>query len=107
MREAAAREAELLAGELSQRMQLVTAQLSERVEHLMDLQSMQAVDRGGASDDRERARGDEARGAGGAAARRGRASSAAAQHGSGLRSEGRAGARRGGDAAQQRRAAAD
>ena len=37
VRDAAAREADLLAGELTQRMQLVTAQLSERVEHLMDL----------------------------------------------------------------------
>ena len=37
MREAAGREAELLAGELSQRMQVVTAQLSERVERLMDV----------------------------------------------------------------------
>lgn len=34
---AATREADQLAGELSQRMQLVTAQLSERVEHLMDV----------------------------------------------------------------------
>ncbi len=42
VRDAAMRESDLLAGELSQRMQLVTAQLSERVEHLMDLQSMQA-----------------------------------------------------------------
>jgi hypothetical protein len=42
VRDAATRESDLLAGELSQRMQLVTAQLSERVEHLMDLQSMQA-----------------------------------------------------------------
>ncbi|HKW01931.1 MAG TPA: hypothetical protein VJN96_19040, partial [Vicinamibacterales bacterium] len=41
VRDAATRESDLLAGELSQRMQLVTAQLSERVEHLMDLQSMQ------------------------------------------------------------------
>jgi serine phosphatase RsbU (regulator of sigma subunit) len=41
VRDAAARESDLLAGELSQRMQLVTAQLTERVEHLMDLQSMQ------------------------------------------------------------------
>jgi serine phosphatase RsbU (regulator of sigma subunit) len=37
MREAAGRESEVLAGELTQRMQLVTAQLSERVGHLMDL----------------------------------------------------------------------
>jgi len=43
VREAAARESDLLAGELSQRMQLVTAQLTERVEHLMDLQSMQSA----------------------------------------------------------------
>ncbi len=34
---AATREADQLAEELSQRMQVVTAQLSERVEHLMDL----------------------------------------------------------------------
>ena len=38
MREAAGHEAESLAGDLSQRMQLVTAQISERVEHLMDVQ---------------------------------------------------------------------
>ena len=37
VRDAATRESDLLAGELSQRMQLVTAQLSERVEHLMDI----------------------------------------------------------------------
>src|SRR6185503_18114239 len=37
LREAATREADLLAGELSQRMQLVTTQLSERVERLMDV----------------------------------------------------------------------
>ena len=37
MREAAGREAELLAGELGQRMQVVTAQLSAQVEHLVDL----------------------------------------------------------------------
>ncbi|MFI5177585.1 MAG: SpoIIE family protein phosphatase [Vicinamibacterales bacterium] len=42
VRDAAARESDLLAGELSQRMQLVTAQLTERVEHLMDLQAMQS-----------------------------------------------------------------
>ena len=42
VRDAAARESDLLAGELSQRMQLVTAQLSERVEHLTDLQNLQA-----------------------------------------------------------------
>src|SRR4026208_1874983 len=34
---AATREADQLATELSQRMQLVTAQLSQRVEHLMDI----------------------------------------------------------------------
>jgi serine phosphatase RsbU (regulator of sigma subunit) len=43
LREAAEREADLLAGELGQRMQLVTAQLSERVEHLMDLAELQAA----------------------------------------------------------------
>jgi serine phosphatase RsbU (regulator of sigma subunit) len=36
-RAAASREAELLAGELAQRMQVVTARLTERVEHLVDL----------------------------------------------------------------------
>ncbi len=40
MRDAAQHEAELLAGELTQRMQVVTAQLSERVEHLMDISAM-------------------------------------------------------------------
>src|SRR5688572_31651689 len=35
MREAAGREAQLLAGELSERMRLVTAQLSQRFEQLM------------------------------------------------------------------------
>ena len=34
---AATREADQLATELSQRMQLVTAQLSQRVEHLLDV----------------------------------------------------------------------
>src|SRR5262245_7405637 len=43
LRVAAEREADLLAGELSQRMQLVTAQLSERVEHLMDIQELQTA----------------------------------------------------------------
>jgi serine phosphatase RsbU (regulator of sigma subunit) len=43
LREAAEREADLLAGELSQRMQLVTAQLSDRVEHLMDIAELQAA----------------------------------------------------------------
>ena len=42
MREAAGREAELLAGELTQRMQVVTAQLSERVERLMDVAEARA-----------------------------------------------------------------
>src|SRR3954469_13521080 len=37
-REAAGHEAQSLAGDLSQRMQLVTTQISERVEHLMDVQ---------------------------------------------------------------------
>ena len=36
LREAAGHEAESLAGDLTQRMQLVTTQISERVEHLMD-----------------------------------------------------------------------
>jgi serine phosphatase RsbU (regulator of sigma subunit) len=40
---AATREADQLAAELSQRMQLVTTQLSERVEHLMDVSSSQPV----------------------------------------------------------------
>ncbi len=43
LREAAEHEADLLAGELGQRMQLVTAQLSERVEHLMDVAELQAA----------------------------------------------------------------
>ena len=43
MREAAGRESELLAGELSQRMQVVTAQLSERVERLMDVAAARAA----------------------------------------------------------------
>ena len=42
LREAAEHEADLLAGELGQRMQLVTAQLSERVEHLMDMAELQS-----------------------------------------------------------------
>jgi len=42
LRQAAQHEAELLAGELSQRMQIVTAQLSERVEHLMDMSVAEA-----------------------------------------------------------------
>ena len=42
LREAAEHEADLLAGELGQRMQLVTAQLSERVEHLMDVAELQS-----------------------------------------------------------------
>jgi serine phosphatase RsbU (regulator of sigma subunit) len=43
LREAAQREADLLAGELGQRMQLVTAQLSDRVGHLMDIAELQAA----------------------------------------------------------------
>src|SRR5436190_8405888 len=43
LRVAAQREADLLAGELGQRMQLVTAQLSERVEHLMDIADLQSA----------------------------------------------------------------
>lgn len=42
LHEAAEREADLLAGELGQRMQLVTAQLAQRVEHLMDIAELQA-----------------------------------------------------------------
>lgn len=42
LREAAQRETDLLTAELGQRMQLVTAQLQERVEHLMDLTELQA-----------------------------------------------------------------
>ncbi|MCC7008105.1 MAG: PP2C family protein-serine/threonine phosphatase [Acidobacteria bacterium] len=42
-REAARHEAELLAGELTQRMQVVTAQLSERVEYLMNLANATAA----------------------------------------------------------------
>src|SRR3954470_1177288 len=38
LREAAGHEAQSLAGDLSQRMQLVTTQISERVEHVMDMQ---------------------------------------------------------------------
>ena len=38
LREAAGHEAQSLAGDLSQRMQLVTTQISDRVEHLMDVQ---------------------------------------------------------------------
>jgi serine phosphatase RsbU (regulator of sigma subunit) len=37
---AASREANLLAGELTERMQMVTAQLSERIEHLMSMPQM-------------------------------------------------------------------
>src|SRR5678816_2344982 len=37
LKEDGAHEADMLAFELSQRMQLVTAQLTERVEHLMDI----------------------------------------------------------------------
>ena len=43
LRVAAEHEADLLAGELGQRMQLVTAQLSERVEHLMDIAELQTA----------------------------------------------------------------
>ena len=42
LREAAEHEADLLAGELGQRMQLVTAQLSERVEHVMNVAELQS-----------------------------------------------------------------
>jgi serine phosphatase RsbU (regulator of sigma subunit) len=41
LRDAAQREADLLAGELGQRMQLVTAQLSQRVEYLMDIAALE------------------------------------------------------------------
>src|SRR5690242_21819995 len=50
LRDAAEREADLLAGELGQRMQLVTAQLSERVEHLMDIAELQAAGEQAAAD---------------------------------------------------------
>jgi serine phosphatase RsbU (regulator of sigma subunit) len=43
LRVAAEHEADLLAGELGQRMSLVTAQLSERVEHLMDIAELQSA----------------------------------------------------------------
>src|SRR3954469_5789922 len=43
LQSAATREADQLATELSQRMQLVTAQLSQRVEHLMDIPEPAAV----------------------------------------------------------------
>jgi sigma-B regulation protein RsbU (phosphoserine phosphatase) len=43
LREAAAREADLMAGELSSRMQLVTAELSNRVEKLMAMQEAEAL----------------------------------------------------------------
>ena len=43
LRVAAEHEADLLAGELGQRMSLVTAQLSERVEHLMDIAELQTT----------------------------------------------------------------
>jgi serine phosphatase RsbU (regulator of sigma subunit) len=43
LRETAEREADLLAGELSQRMQLVTARLSERVEHVVDMAELEAA----------------------------------------------------------------
>ena len=50
LRQAAEHEADLLAGELGQRMQLVTAQLSQRVEHLMDVAELQtAVERASAA----------------------------------------------------------
>ena len=41
LRDAAQHEAEMLAGELTQRMQIVTAQLTERVGHLMDMNEAQ------------------------------------------------------------------
>jgi serine phosphatase RsbU (regulator of sigma subunit) len=41
LKDAAQREADLLAGELGQRMQLVTAQLSQRVEYLMDIAELE------------------------------------------------------------------
>jgi hypothetical protein len=42
LRDVAEHEADLLAGDLSQRMQMVTAQLRERVEHLMDVSQLEA-----------------------------------------------------------------
>lgn len=50
VRAAATREADLLAGELTQRMQLLTAQLSERVGHLMDLPQTQVGPVAGAAE---------------------------------------------------------
>lgn len=41
LHEAAEREADLLAGELGQRMQLVTTQLAERVQHVMEIAELQ------------------------------------------------------------------
>ena len=55
LREAAEREADLLAGELGQRMQLVTAQLSQRVEHLMDIQELETALRAAESEARTEA----------------------------------------------------
>jgi serine phosphatase RsbU (regulator of sigma subunit) len=49
MRDAAGREAELLAGELSQRMQVVTAQLTQRVERLMTMSAAATTDSGAAA----------------------------------------------------------
>jgi serine phosphatase RsbU (regulator of sigma subunit) len=43
LRDAAEREADLLAADLSQRMELVTARLAERVAHLMDIEELEAV----------------------------------------------------------------
>ena len=55
LRERAEREADLLAGELGQRMQLVTAQLSQRVEHLMDIQELETALRAAESEARTEA----------------------------------------------------
>lgn len=42
LRDIAEHEADLLAGDLSQRMQMVTAQLRERVEHVMDVSQLES-----------------------------------------------------------------
>ena len=89
MREAAGREAELLAGELSQRMQVVTAQLSERVERLMDVAEARA----------------EASAATAALATSGTAEPVAASRRAGAGNPGRAGTWRDGHAAREHRAA--
>src|SRR5436190_21660629 len=44
LKEDGAHEADMLAFELSQRMQLVTAQLTERIEHLMDIAQLEPTE---------------------------------------------------------------